>query len=465
MRRSSKQQPLHKANDDFPGVPQILPNDSRGPATRSNSDDEKDFGVNGKPRIHKTHEERLKEYNQTRERIWAAQDAAKTQNDNEAGPNDTGIGISRSSSSSGVKKRRQKKPKDDSFEARSAYSQFGGHAILQSSQTQSTYSTPYQNSFSNYTPFSGAAPSFQSSYSPMTPSTSRQGFVAANNWNENQDPNYFNPSTTNQAQFSSMNYNGSNMQSFGSPNYASQVTPKAHNPALATYNQAYQPQPLQDQTNWNQMAYQYGYAPSMFYPVASMSPSSAPNASQMMYTMPYGTPAGYMQADVSNYNTGTSSNYGNIPQFNPQSQAFVPQVQMSAASPNGQNGNVSGWYPSNQNGSPSIQRQRSSNSYVSSVNGQHYTSSPTRPTGPSPGSHSQHQRSYGRPSSQQQSSIAKFGNSANLPAKPPPPSSALSFQVPKQSATSQPLPSNPYSNNNNNIQSSVKSSGKSNGTQ
>ncbi|KAI9727089.1 MAG: hypothetical protein M1828_007290 [Chrysothrix sp. TS-e1954] len=432
-------------------IPQNWSEDGGDGIAQNNSDEGKEDLVDGKDKTNLTREQREKRYNEARERIFKAAPKTLVADENGTAANEATTGVSRSSSSSGVKKnRRQKKPKDDSFQARSAYQLHGGHAMLQPSQAPSPYGTTYPAPLSPFAAMNGTAPAFQpnyaANYASMSPSSSQQGFLNSNPWATSDafGQNMYGSSASVAAQYSPMQFgNASPMQPHNTPgaNYASQATPKARNPPLATYGQPTQTQHLQDQSNWSQMGYGYGYAQQMPFGDPSMSAANQ-NMNPMVYGMQYGVPNGFMQAGLNNYAPISPAAYGNAPpHYNPQAQSFVPQMpqQPQPSTPNQVNP-TNGWFSSPP--PPPLQRQMSNNSFASSHTPAQFAPSPARQVVPSPA----HRPPGGRASNQSnQSSIAKFASQqASLPAKPPPTSSSLSFQPPKYSSDkTQPLPVNP----------------------
>ena len=356
-----------------------------------------------------TREEREKQYNEVRARIFEGFN--ENQLESTEGSANHSKEMSRSSSHSGAKKnKRGKRPKDDSFEARSSYTSVDGQAFVNNSLFQPPTSGQYYGGFASFPQYTGIQPQYQAQAQNFQ--TLPQDFNASGAWAAPQQ--YGQQFSTPQAapgygQFSSQQYDQSTAY-YGSPNTASQSTPKAQHPGLAGYfpqTQA-QTQAHVDNISWAQSVYQPGFTQQSMFDQ---------DQSQNAYMIPYSFDPNmqFMQG----YNVFNSQ------QFNPHSQSFIPGAHT---------GPIPSWQqppqtPSNFS-SPHVQQ-------ASPVrNGQ--TSN-----GRGKGNKGIGQPQQQAPSQPSQNSISKWAAPSSLPAKPPPTTSSLSFQMPKRMEQGQPLPSKP----------------------
>lgn len=363
---------------------------------------------------------------------------------------------SRSSSVTGKKKpKKQRTDSEDGFDPRSAYSSYPpGSSYAQSG-------TPDNNGAAAYYPTytdggNGSVYSVPNAYAPQTYNAVygqnmqsqasypwlQQGFNnypdgAGQQWDQShQNANDLASDFQQQMSFQPPNMQGAPQQ--GPYGYQSQ---QPHTPSW--------PQGTPYQSNYPPPAgYQYG---------ASDRPaSSASHGSQYGY----GISPNQMQGQYMGYNNGAFQR----PSFNPQSQAFIPgypgrvgpQGFMPNMAPNGNGFNAYG-------PPQPLQRQNSTHSQASSYNGQRPNSDSVNTRGPGPNNNGlthplpqpvfspnvampfQNQKQQqqqqqqgvtsrstsgvGGPNSRSpvpgvqpgESSIAKWGNPASLPAKPPPP--------------------------------------------
>lgn len=393
-----------------------------------------------------TREERENRYKEARARIFKdfKEDAA---DNSDAATPVTDKDPSRSSSASGAKKTTKKaKPRrDDGFEARSAYSQYGGQSFSSFPQPTSQDGAFY-DSFSRMTladQYSGqlAAPGQYGS----NPATMGSFQDYSNNppqmsWQTQPYPQGANNNGYSQAAYARNGYNSmQDPSSYHSPNLAQQSTPKASHPTLASFDPAQQnamywpPQQPGYQNVFPGQPYYYSDESTMYqhnYNAPMQSFSNSAGYLPTQYHLPQPPP----------------NAFGNQ-QFNPRSQSFIPQ-----------DGAAPGFSPNSMRSPPPSQRGPSTMPHVPGygLQQQQVPQGPAlgRPANAPPQSqlhsHGQlqqpsHQQSYQQQQQQQhgQSSIFKWGKPATLPAKPPPPASALSFQVPRNSDSSQPLPPNP----------------------
>lgn len=369
-------------------------------------DDDKDGQKRPRDKSGLTREEREKQYNEARARIFEGFN--EKQADSAENSANQSKEMSRSSSHSGPKKnKRGKRPKDDSFEARSSYTSVDGQAFV----NNNSFMQPQHNNglFTNpsaYPQYTGMSP-MQFQPHPAGFQMPQQEFSATGAWTGQQQygqPYPMQPNMASYPQFAPQHYDQT-AGYYGSPPMASQSTPKAQHPGLATYFPTFQ-QPT-DQNGWAQPGYQTAY---------NQHNGFGREGNQNVYMMPYGYDPNMQQ--VHGYNTFHGQ------QFNPQSQAFVPNASM---------GSMQSW-----------PQQPQTPSNFSSPHFQQ--ASPAR-NGQNSNNRNKGSNKNGQAQQQQNGSIAKWANSSSLPAKPPPTSSSLSFQMPKHLEQGQPLPSKPLNAN------------------
>jgi SUZ domain len=358
-----------------------------------------------------TREEREAQYKAARERIFGDFQELSVSENVSTGENSASM--SRSSSSSGKKKtRKQKAPKDDTFEARSAFVASYGPMHVQSMQTQyqqpqsvdHTYQSPYESSPASYNPQTNygstptqAFPSFSQNiqmnspvnFSPMSP----QNYNMLETW-PNMQPqpanNYFNyPQTQGGYQ-----QNMPPMMLQMNNQYMQQLPPNMQQSsgwANSQFQNPYQAQmnPAQIPTNWpNYQQPQYGQLPNQFPVNSPVSP------------------------------------HGNIPNnfnrslFNPQTRSFIPSTAGSRTAPR----NTRKKNPLNP---PQTRNSNGTKSYTSSNAS---TAAMLPHKGPAQDlSHSNSSSSSPKPN--EESLHRKYGAPPNLPKKPPPSQAPFSFDA------------------------------------
>ncbi|KAL5374263.1 hypothetical protein DPSP01_012092 [Paraphaeosphaeria sporulosa] len=418
-------------------------NPSKATSEVDGSDGDKDGNKKDKSAL--TREEREARYREARQRIFGSAESEEADlSDAVVAPEEKDA--SRSSSASGKKKNKKLRNQDDDdgFEARSRYNAYypGQYAVPGYGGEGTVYYSGYPTPMTN------------PQYSPMAPNTSPPSNYGspypgipqdpqAQYWPSQQYPPANGPMMyPNYGQMPN-GYDLSNdfqrgMQSFQNAGMPNQVTPKMANASMAGYAEPYaQPPPNGAMSQgWSPMGQQPSYPTSQ--PYASNGPNNRPMSAPMQGpaqgTYPYG------QFPNSTFNGKPNRNQHPIPgsyqrpQFNPQSQAFIPggrnmpyqmsmhngpqmmngygnyqmppaqMVQMSRPSPPTANsatfGHTFGMVhsgSSNVNSSPPNQSHFSSQTVVQIRGGEGQDS--------------------GMPS---QSSIAKYGTPSNLPARPPP---------------------------------------------
>ena len=350
-----------------------------------------------------TREEREKQYQEARARIFQGFD--ENQPESAEGSGNQSKEMSRSSSNSGAKKaKRGKRPKDDSFEARSSYTSVDGQAFVNNSYIQPQASAAFFNNTSLFPQYPGMPAQFQSP--PQNFHVPHQDLGNPQPWPAYQQysqPYPMQPSMAGYSQFSSQQFDQS-IGFYGSPQMPSQSTPKAQAPNLAGYFPT--PQPQGDASGWAQPGFQAPYGQQNVF---------SPDGNQQAYMVPYGYDPSTQQP-MHGFNAFSGQ------QFNPQSQSFIPNAPMTP---------MQGWpqQPQTPTNFPSPHFQQVS---------------PSR-NGPNSNNRGKGGSKHGQ--GQQNGSIAKWANSSSLPAKPPPTTSALSFQMPRHMEQGQPLPNKPFGAN------------------
>lgn len=399
-------------------------------------------GNKAKDKSAMTREEREARYREARQRIFGSAESEENESTEAIGSGEE-KNTSRSSSASGKKKsKKQRNFDDDGFEARSRF-----NAYYTGPYPASGYSgdgTVYFSGFPGPVPTSqytsmdySPPPTYSNAYPGMMPQeTQSQYGWPSQQYHPSSGPTMYPGYAPMQNGYDLSTDFQRGMQSFQSAGMPSQMTPKMANVPMAGYSESYQPPPQHMAMNpgWSPMNQQpqYPMAQGPFAPNGPGNrPMSAPIQGPMPGTYPYG------QFPPPTYNGKPNRNQHPIPgsyqrpQFNPQSQAFVPggrnmpfQVQP----------NVPGMPPQGMNGYGNFQMSAGAQMHPqmpvpSPPTGTPQTFGsprvmhnsipmPARPTNSNSSPSSQP-----TPSSQgsQQSSIAKYGTPAHLPARPPPP--------------------------------------------
>lgn len=417
-----------------------------------------------------TREEREARYREARQRIFGS-----AENEENEATEGTGSGeekekeqdVSRSSSTSGKKKsKKQRNYDDDDFQARSRfnayypqqypvpgysadnvvyYNGFPGPAqnpqyvtMNPSASPPSTYSTPYPTMISPEAQPQYGWPGQQ--YPPPNSSMMYPGYGQM------------------QSGYDLSNDFQRGMSSFQNAGIPSQVTPKMANPQMAQHPDTYQqPQHMPMNPSWPQVAQQPSY-PMGQGSYAQTGPGNRPMSAPQQGPIPGQYP--YNQFPSTPYNGKPNRNQHplpgsyNRPQFNPQTQAFIPTGRNMPYSPQPSMGqgpqmmmNGYGGYQMPSQAPMPAQMPRLSPSATStpsfgspqSMQGSNSVATGNRITSQS-----------GDPSSSH-SSIAKYGTPSHLPAKPPAPvpgpQSAPKFTLPSMTR----VPSNMSSGLVNNV--------------
>ncbi|KIX09993.1 uncharacterized protein Z518_01074 [Rhinocladiella mackenziei CBS 650.93] len=367
-------------------------------------------GTPNKDKSKLTREEREAQYKAARERIFG--DFQESVTSESASTGENSASISRSSSSSGKRKtRKHKTPKDDSFEARSAfipsYSPMHApnlHQQYPPQYSEQVYQGPYQGPTSGF----GANVNYGT-----TPTSSYPNFDQSMQYNS---PVGYGPNGN--QQFSPSD-SWSSIQSPSSTGYfsysASPASYQQHIPPMMTQmNNQFMQQPrsgMQQSQNWmnNQFAAPYhpppGSANSNMNGWSGYQPTAAINNSA---TYAYGQLPGQNFAGSPTYNTHHPGP-GTFPRslFNPQTRSFVPSNTPSRTA--GRNGRKK---PSP---SPSQNRASTDNSGIPAVL--------------SPRGFEKGPRNSSSPKPKEDSLQQKYGAPAHLPKKPPPSQVPSSYDV------------------------------------
>lgn len=409
----------------------------------SGSDD--DTKMSDKDKAALTREERESRYNEARARIF--KDFKEPSEENSEPSEQKDNDISRSSSASGARKgKKNRRPKDDGFEARSAYSAYGGLPYSTLGYSQPMMTAPSVDNGSVYTvpaqyavPNSGFDSSYMTNFGGQQYMQPQQVNAQAQLLGQPYQTGFVSPqNSANYGSYSNL-YTGNpstGYQSWPPANAQSQVTPTPSNPHLAGYDMNYQ---QQTENGWPQSGYGGTYAPSYQDNVNSQ-------AAQSQAAQPFQFSGSVYNGNQYNGGQHFEAQMAHSQMFNPQSQTFVPKPsnnpyqqaqQDSSANMQGNGMRARSYMP--------IQRQTSNTSQYSQMSGYN---SPHYPQQTSAGSrpHGQISSTPGLQTSRQQqpnqSTIAKWGTPATLPAKPPPPATSLPHQISKDSQ--QPLPPHPF---------------------
>ncbi|KAK6368060.1 uncharacterized protein PV06_09639 [Exophiala oligosperma] len=363
-----------------------------------------------------TREEREAQYKAARERIFGDFQESVTSENTSTG--DNSASMSRSSSSSGRRKtRKQKTPKDDSFEARSAY--IPSYAPMHMQQMQQHYQPQYSDQvFPNA--YQGAGNTYGTGMNyGTTPTQSYPQFEPPMPYNSmgygpNNNQQYSTPDSWSSVQSTPgngfMNYSSS-----PTSGYSQGMPPTMMGQMNNPYMQQ-SPQGMQQSSGWMNNQFQNSYYPS------SGNPGSNMNGWQGYQPDPVtnnGASYAYRQGAGQNYNANASYNMQNPMQgysrtlFNPQTRSFVPNTATGRTG--GRGGRKKPSPPSSQTRGSNIARPFSSDvSGASSVSSRGFDK-------PAP--------SFASPMPKEDSLQQKYGAPAHLPKKPPPSQVPPSFDV------------------------------------
>lgn len=363
-----------------------------------------------------TREEREAQYKAARERIFGDFQESVTSENTSTG--DNSASLSRSSSSSGRRKtRKHKTPKDDSFEARSAY--IPSYAPMHMQQMQHHYQpqysdqvfpNAYQGSGSTYGTSMNYGTTPTQSYPQFEPSMpyNSMGYGPSSNQQYNAPDSW--PPVQSTPTNGFMNYSSSPTSS-----YSQGMPPAMTGPMNNPYMQQPQ-QGMQQSSGWMNNQFQNSYYPPSGTPGSNMNgwqgyqPDPATNN---------GTSYGYRQGAGQNYNANPSYSMQNPMQgysrslFNPQTRSFVPNAATGRTG--GRGGRKKPSPSSSQTRAGNIPRPFGSDvSGASSVSSRGFDKAAPNFASPMPKEDSLQQ---------------KYGAPAHLPKKPPPSQVPPSFDV------------------------------------
>lgn len=362
-----------------------------------------------------TREEREAQYKAARDRIFGPE-SQETAPSESASTGENSASMSRSSSSSGKRKvRKAKTPKDDSFEARSAFIQSYNPIHIPSAHQyqhqfpEQGYQGPYQSPLGvghniNYgtTPtqsFPGHEASIHfNGYPGYPPSNGPQAFSPSDSWSSAQ--------TVSSSGYFPYSQNNNNYQ---------QNVPQMSNQLNGPYTQQAHAT-MQHSQGWNNNQYQQ-------YPQQGQqgSPNMGSWANyQNVATMPNSQTYGYGNMPLqtypssNNYNTQQTPLPGNFARslFNPQTRSFVPNNANSRTG--GRNGRKKPSPPSSQSRINTISKPFGIDALSVGTSPQPPRSFASNSSSPKPKEDSLQQ---------------KYGAPAHLPKKPPPSQVTSTFDV------------------------------------
>ena len=300
-------------------------NEMSANATSNNSEDEKDPSTPAKDKSKLTREERESRYNEARARIF--KDFNEKSQESAEGSSGQDKDPSRSSSAAGQKKgKRNRRPKDDSFDARSSYSQFGTQSYMPNIPANHTANDMMAPGMMQYP---GTNQTFQ--YGPqgiqmVSPSFSHSGFSSPVPF---QHPQYaqgdgVSPGLMNAGQLYPGGFDPNSGYQFSPANMAAQATPKPNGAQLAGYYQGYQPQT--DGLMWPQGGYENQYGVQGNYNGDGTTMGMQVPFDQSGYSNYYPIANGYPQPGQNAYGMQQFGDFGGGQQFNPLSQSFTPGI-------------------------------------------------------------------------------------------------------------------------------------------
>jgi len=396
-------------------------------------------GTEAKDKAALTREEREARYREARKRIFGekSDEPEPTDGLGSGDDKDKPKDVSRSSSASGKKKtgKKQRNYDDDDFQARSRFNAYYPQQYP-AAPGYPADNVVYYNNFSGHAPNSsynhmnaGTSPpqSFSNPYPSMIPPEAQP--QSQYGWNGQQ---YSSPNGSsvvypgygqiqNGYDLSADFQRGMSFQNAGMP---SQLTPKMANSQMAPYQETYQPpQPILNNPGWPQMPPQPSYpmAPNAYAPSGSGNrPMSAPQQPQGPgpYQYPF-VPNGY--SGKANRNQHPVPGSYTRPQFNPQTQSFIPHGVPAYMAPGPQQMPAYGGFPTPGQPPMSAQMPRPSPSAHSTPS---FGSPQSMQGNGCNGSSMNPIASQSGEGSSLQNSIAKYGTPSHLPPKPPAPVAA-----------------------------------------
>jgi hypothetical protein len=421
-------------------------------------------GNEGKDKAALTREEREARYRAARQRIFGSAESEENEAAEVTGSGDDKDkvkDVSRTSSASGKKKsKKQRNYDDDDFQARSHFNAYYPHQYSGPGYTADNvvyyngFPVPPNPQYATMNPGASPPPIYSNPYPVMMPqeAQSQYGWTGQQYQSPNGSMMYPGYGHVQNGYDLSADFQRG-MASFQKAGIPSQVTPKMANPQMAPYQDPYQqPQHMSLNSAWPQMSqqptYPMGQAP---YPQAGPTSGSGPypQQAQMLGSSPYGQFPSNPYSGKSGRNQHPIPGSYTRPQFNPQTQSFIPGGMPTRTPP------YMGQAPPQMNGYGNFQQPYPS-FHPSSQMSKHSPSSTSTPSFGSPQSlqGNNNGTSMSRIASQSgepgslQSSIAKYGTPAHLPPKPPAPApsqhSAPKFMLPSMTrAPSNTMPSAP----------------------
>ncbi|KAL8732247.1 MAG: hypothetical protein Q9181_004020 [Wetmoreana brouardii] len=384
-----------------------------------------------KDRATMTREEREAKYKETRDRIFKGFEDIESI---DAAPNnESGAGVSRTSSANGKRKTRKQHNVDDGFEARSHYTAY--YPTMQ-----------YPGSTFDQTPASAAY--FNPCLPQQYPTFGEPNPINPTMYPTNYGPGYQSMPSTPGYSVAMQQYptaNGSTMNEFSNlqptPGYMQPVPQQYYqqphmsppmgqdssamsSPAMGSSFQQFPTQPPIPDQQWSQMTYQYPYqqlaSPQQFSPPQNQMQNSTPAPQTVSYQ--YGQLPYQPNVPGSRNAHPLPGSYNRQQALNPQIRSFVPG---SSSQPpfmgNGfQDAAAGNYFPSPAGGTPG-----QPHAIPPSPIGQMPTTPQFGSFNPSPEQKTQPSRKSQNSSNENQppvkSTLAKWGTPANLPPKPPPP--------------------------------------------
>lgn len=298
-----------------------------------------------KDKANLTREEREARYREARQRIFGSHESEEIdvpEGTTDGEDKDKEKDISRSSSASGKKKnnntgKKQRNYDDDDFQARSRFNAYypqqypapGGYPGDNNVVYYSGYPGAMPNpQYPNMTPGASPPPTYNQPYPVMMGPDAQSQYGWHGQQYQQANPSLMYPGYNQMQNGYDLSPEFQRGMSFQEAGIPSQVTPKMTNPQMAPYQESYQqPQHMPMGSGWPQMGQQGSYPipQGSFAPTAPGNrPMSAPHQPPMPGSYPYG------QFPASAYNGKPNRNQHPIPgsynrqQFNPQTQAFIP---------------------------------------------------------------------------------------------------------------------------------------------
>ncbi|KAL8841899.1 MAG: hypothetical protein Q9170_000772 [Blastenia crenularia] len=395
--------------------------------------------VIGKDRLTMTREEREAKYKETRDRIFRGFD--DSENAEAATSNDTGLGISRCSSTNGKRRTRKHRNNDDGFEARSHYTayyptmQYAGPAFEQIPASPAHFNPGIPQQYPIIGESSGMSPPIYSpAYEPgYHPTINTPGYPASllqYPMGTSSTANGFNNVQPFPGCVQQMTY-----QYFQQPQSSpalSHHSPAISSPALSSSAQSPRPQSQTSDPRWSSGSYQYqpqyqyqtqfqqSRSQQQFYPLQPQQQSAVPGPQTVAYQ--YGQLPCPSNLPGSRNVHPLPGSYSRQQSLNPQIRSFVPGSRSEPASTGNtsQDATPNHETPNSGGNTPGLPRNVPSSVPVAAPGMLQFGSFvPASDSKPLPSRKSQSNSIENHNSVK--STLAKWGTPANLPPKPPPP--------------------------------------------